>query len=187
MHEPVLTKADFVRRYEQGEFGNHSLTWNTLYEWQIDKRVDPLALYHIRNRTPGGPTWYNIHAGSIRDSWNYLTGYGNINPTSLYLSQMAPMHNTLIQGEVMRWTNVLYLTYSLVPLPMREALAQSTKVAEGIIALELLRTFMCPKSYEWLWYLLEEYEDHVVEFTTFNQEWGTVSGFNTVWWEVRKY
>jgi hypothetical protein len=100
---------------------------------------------------------------------------------------MAPTEETIFQGEVMWGLWGLELTYTTVALPMRDALLKETKLARGIIATFLLKHFLCPNSYEWLQVLLDYYPDHVVEFSTYSVNWGTLPGYNTVFWEVRKY
>jgi hypothetical protein len=186
MTKPVLTKADFVVRYAANEFGNHSPTWDTVADWRAERGYPYTGLYHIRNRVAGGPTYYNVPGVMLYRVWQEVLDTG-VAPETLYISEMCPTQHTEIQGEVMRWTNGLYLLYSRVKRPMREALVLKSEIAQGIIALELLRFFMCPNSLEWLWHLLDNYKDHVVEFTTFDCNWGTLPNYNTVYWEVRLY
>jgi hypothetical protein len=100
---------------------------------------------------------------------------------------MAPTDKTLFQGEVQRGLWGLDLFYTTVAKPMREALAVRSEQVNGIIASKLLEKYLCPCSHEWLLYLLESYPDHVIEFSTYSVEWGTVPGYNTVFWEIRKY
>ena len=57
----------------------------------------------------------------------------------------------------------------------------------GLSATQILQAKMNDLSWQWLNYLLEEYPDHVVEFSCFSKCWGTVPGYNTVFWEVRRY
>ena len=179
---PVLTKTDFVRRYLAGEFGNRAPTWDTLEQCL---RSGYKGLIHIRNRVKGAKTWYNVPHDRLKQAW--LEAIQCFPPEKLYLSAMAPTEKTVIQGEVQRGLWYLDLTYTTVRKPMREALAQECRTAKGLTAIRLLKTYLCPNSYEWLWYLLDEYEDHVVEFSTYSVCWGTVPGYNTVFWEVRKY
>ena len=186
MSKPVLTKKDFVKRYAKGEFGNASPTWEGFQEWWLDRAWRKYGeLYHIRNRIAGAETWYNVHHSNLRLMWEAATNL--FKPSQLYISAMAPTEKTLFQGEVMRREWGLELTYTTVAKPMRDALAERTQTARGIIALALLRRFLCPNSLAWLEHLLDEYPNHVVEFSTYSVEWGTVPGYNTVFWECRLY
>ena len=42
-------------------------------------------------------------------------------------------------------------------------------------------------SVEWIYELLENYPDHVIEFNCFTEPWGTLPGYNVVFWEGRSY
>lgn len=175
--KPVRTKKDFVRRYQQGEFGNRTPTWDRLVN------IDPsYPLYHLRNQVAGGSTYYNLQLGRLGLLWVQQN-----QPSDWYCAAMAPTEHTLIQGEVQRTAKGLYLRYTRVRKPMREALASSQEHVWGLEAREILRHFMCGRSYEWLGYLLDTYIDHVVEFSTYGIDFGTVPGVNTVWWECRLY
>lgn len=183
---PVLDKKDFVRRYAAGEFGNAAPTWNGFLDWSLANASKPReTFYHIRNRIKGGKTWYNVSDSDVARLWVDAVeseGIGN-----LYISEMAPTERTLIQGEVMLGVHGLRLFYSRVKKPMREALHGSAEEVEGLVASNLLKRYLCPKSWEWLNYLLEAYPDHVIEFSTYSKSWGTLPGYNTVFWEVRNY
>lgn len=184
MHPPVLTKADFVRRYKAGEFGNASPTWNNLSDFLV---TGGHGKFHIRNRIANGPTWYNLDAGELMFKWAELVAQG-VKPDELYISAMAPHHLNVIQGEVQRSAKHLDLFYSAVPnKPMRDALAECAHQVHGATARLLLRFYLNQRSYEWMEWLLAEYPDHVVEFSVFQKCWGTVPGHNCVFWEVRKY
>lgn len=183
-YRPVLSKADFVNRYLAGEFGNASPTWHTLEDFlgaQSSLRCST-DRYHLRNRQAGGETYYNLKAQELINLWSKVRS-----PSLFYTSQMAPTHLTVIQGEVQRLPFGLYLYYTHGKLPMRDALRASSAHANGIIANCILQATMSPKSWEWLTVLLDRYDDHVVEFSTYSTEWGTVPGYDTVYWEVRKY
>lgn len=177
---PVLTKRDFVRRFQRGEFGNRNLVWDTLDEY-LESGYK--GLIHFRNRIAGGPTIYNVPRERALDLWKEQRGNGD-----WYFAAMAPHNKNLIQGEVQRTHVGLELWYSTERgLPMRDALGSSGQRAYGIIGVSLLKSLMCPNSYEWLNVLLDRYDGHVVEFSTFSCEWGTIEGFNSVFWEVRLY
>lgn len=197
---PVLTKQDFVRRYKMGEFGNASPTYNTLQEFASACYPDWKSedLYHIRNRIAGGPTFYDVPSRDVRRKWYALVNQG-VPEGTLYISAMAPTPLTLFQGEIIQADNVGYeggqyqsnaglnLIYTQVKKPMRDALKEQSKYATGIMALELLRHYLDYNSQQWIAKLLDWYPSHTIEFSTYGKEWGTVPGFNTVFWEVRNY
>lgn len=182
---PVLTKTDFVRRYKAGEFGNASPTWDSYGEWAQAKGWNYGDFFHVRNRVAGGLTWYNVPWEKLLYVWSVARD--KCGERNLYISAMAPTEKTVIQGEVCRAPWMYELTYTRVQKPMRDALRDSTRRARGLEALFLLQENLCQRSYDWLQYLLDTYEDHVVEFSTYSISWGTVPGYNTVFWEVRNY
>lgn len=189
MKPPVLTKLDFVDRYLNGEFGNASPSWHSIGDFTDTCFTTKLGgnpvncEYHLRNRVAGGSTFYNLTRSQVICYWYANRCFRG----GWYISEMAPTELTLIQGEVMRAPWGLYLHGSIIPRPMRDALRLSSFHINGLRAYTTLKSYLCPRSYEWLWYLLEEYPDHVVEFSTYGIDWGTIPGFNTVFWEVRRY
>jgi hypothetical protein len=187
-HWPIDTKAKFVRLYKAGEFGNAAPTWYSLDSMEDGGVLEdsvPWQKFHIRNKAPGGPTWYNVSIEDLADTWYGCVGlYGT---EGLYISAMAPHweHGT-IQGEVRRSVEHLDLTLAATGLvPMRDALELGSNLVHGIEAVTTLRHYMDVNSYEWLQYLLDVYPDHVIEFSCFDRYWGTVPRRNTVFWEVR--
>lgn len=177
--KPVKTKADFVRRYQANHFGNRAPTWDTLNEYLQDNYQ---GLVHIRNRVVGGPTWYDVKSEDVDLVWHRVVAMGH---DQLYISGMAPTHLTLFQGEVQQSTNHIDLYYSQVRKPMRASLLEGGRQVSGILAIGLLRKYLCETSYDWLQTLLTEFEDHVIEFSTYATNWGTIPNVNTVFWEVR--
>lgn len=184
-YRPVLTKTDFVRRYAAGEFGNRSPTWNTLEEYL--NGGDTRSLIHIRNRIAGGLTWYNVPAVRVERTYHEALATG-LKPEQLYFSAMCPTEKTTMNGEVMIGDDgILYLHFSRVKKPMRDSLKEGGLHAFGLGASMRLKDVMNQASYEWLWHLLDNYEGHVIEFTTLSTCWGTDPDYNTLFWEVRMY
>ena len=186
---PVKTKRDFVRRYKLGEFGNRSPTWEDLHSFMLDDTVNENGLYHLRNRIADGPTWYDIPHSEVPHRWRRLIADGE-SPHNLYLSEMAPTERTVIQGEIQQVDKPqpgTVLTYSTVAKPMRDALKEERLTAWDLKALSLVALHMNPKSIDWLNILFQRYPGHVIEFSVYEQNWGTLAGFNTVFWEVRNY
>jgi len=187
-YPPVNSKKDFVKRYKNGEFGNASPTWNDLKSFLDEGRdKDLTGLYHLRNRVKGGPTWYNVSGGSVRDKWAEVHSLGQVTEGNLYVSEMCPTHKTQLVGEVTDTPDGLTLYASTLPRTMREALASSSFTVRGLPAVGYLRMYLNANSYEWMHELLDRYPGHVIEFTALSRCWGTLPGFNTVFWEVRNY
>lgn len=181
---PVLTKQDFVRRYQAGEFGNRAPTWDTIEEFLASGYR---GLVHIRNRVAGGPTWYDIPHDEVWFKFCEVIAKPNVSGKTLYFSGMCPTELTVIQGEIQRSARYIDLYYSCVPKPMRQSLIEGGIQVSGLTAVLLLRCFMDASSHEWLDHLLDEYPEHVIEFTTLSRPWGTIPRRNTIWWEVRNY
>lgn len=188
---PVLTKADFVRRYQEGEFGNRSPTWDTVDDLLRLSRGLAVGetvpgLFHLRNRVAGGVTYYDQRWSECVARW-----IDQPDRRGWYASQMVPpdVERTLrLQGEVCRSEEGLALYYSTVAKPMRVALTEKAEQVYGTLALLHLRRALCPHSLEWLMELLDRYPDHVVEFSSYDKPWGTLYPlYNTLTWEVRAY
>ena len=181
--KPVLTKADFYRRFYAGEFGNHSPMWSTLQDWKASGYDKEVA---IRTLRPGGRCDYLIHPRDVARRYaSFITqGY---RPGELNISAQCPEQDKTIQGEVGRSSRGLELYCSTSVLPMREALRLSGFEVHGLAAQQLLNQHLCSNSLTWMNHLLESYPDHTIEFTTLRYPWGTVPHHNTLIWEVRAY
>lgn len=179
--KPVLTKQDFYERFYKGEFGNHGLMWKTIDEWWLADYKHPIT---IRTFKPGGRCDYNIPRRKVFQRALEFQEQGWI---KLNLSAMAPTERTILQGEVAILEDGLNLFASRLKLPMRNALAEGGLHHTGVVAYQLLRNSCDLDSYEWLMYLCETYDEHVVEFSCFECDWGVIERKNTVIWEVRRY
>lgn len=185
MPKPVLTKRDFVRRYLASEFGNTAPEWGTLAEFLASGFVD---LVHVRNRVRGAETWYDVPAAEVPEKVEWIVEAGLSSERDLYFAAMGPGdHLRTLQGEVSDGPWGLDLLWTAVRRPMRDALRERSSRATGLTAKLLLDSRINLKSREWLRHLLDTYPEHVVEFTAWEVEWGTVSGHDTTFWEVRKY
>ena len=182
-YPPVLTKRDGAARFRAGEFGNASPSWDTVEKFTASGYT---GLVHVRNGlVAGGATYYNTRPEDVVKVWQ--PGY--------YISAMVPPDveaSLVFQGEVQQAPPGcgrcgLDLFYTRIAKPMRTALAENAVQVSGIIARVTLECLMDPLSYDWLQVLLERYEGHVVEFSTYGRQWGTLPGYRTVFWEIRNY
>ncbi len=176
-----VAKSLQVDGYQRNLYGNRTPTWNRFNEYADSGYY---GLVHIRNRVAGGPTWYDVPSDKVARVYTEVTRQGLIRPADAYFSGMAPTDRTTFQGEVRRCERGLDLVYSRVPKPMRQSLLEGTRLAEGIVAQELLRYYMDPTSYDWLGELLDNYSNAVVEFSCYSIPCGTLN-WNTLFWEVR--
>jgi hypothetical protein len=189
---PVRSKRDFVRRFAAGEFGNRTPTWDTpeqLHQFYMGYTIRGLrvpGLYHLRNRTAGGQTYYGLQWDECLIRWRTEN-----DPSGWYVGQMIPddLEKTLLlQGEVYRSEYGLALYYSTVPKPMRPSLLEGGTQVYLEAARSLLRWALNNASYEWLEYLLDAYPNHVVEFSAYPRPYGTLyPTYNTIIWECRRY
>lgn len=182
--KPVLTKQDFVRRYAAGEFGNRPSTWNTLSQLLSSGYRGSV---HVRNSVRTAPTNYFVPFEEVPETVAKLLKNG-FDERNLYYSQMGPETFKVFQGEVERSYRHLNLCYGITPKPMRQAFSEGDMIqVYGAKARSLLKHFLDLRSYEWLEYLLDTYEGHVIEFSTYSIKWGEIPGMNTVFWECRLY
>lgn len=187
MPKPVLTKEDFVKRFQQGEFGNRSPMWSSLKEYFANPLEHKYDLLHLRNRVKGGPTWFNIPYDKVGESAKTAISKGLVRESDLYVAAMCPTEKTTFQGEVRQTEEGLYIYGSRVAKPMRESLKEGGEHYFRLHAVGMLLTYMDQNSREWLEHLLHSYPDHVIEFTCLSQCWGIEPGYNTLFWEVRFY
>ena len=187
MSSTPKTKPEFVRRYKAGEFGNRPRTWNTLEQFKKwcwrDNNPDEVVVgktFHLRNKKAGGKTSYHLGAVRLCQYWKRMP-----NPSSWYASEMAPHHCNVIQGEATLEPCGLFLTYNTErDVTMREAMTRPS-YATGLKARTLLQR-LCLRGQEWLWHLLDTYDQSVVEFSSFSTQYG-IEDMRTVFWEVRPY
>jgi hypothetical protein len=86
-------------------------------------------------------------------------------------------------GLTLGWSGELFNPYTC-----REEMRRPGGVVEdsGMRAKALLDTFMDANSRAWVDELLDTYQDHVIEFSSFSNTLGCF-GWNTLFWEVRNY
>ena len=174
---PVHSKLEFINRFLEGEFGNRTETWTSPDSY---KKSGYASLVCLRSKVPGGLCLYDLEPKAALIHWEI---FGQ----SHYLSAMAPNHLTTFQGEVVQALKSLDLQFSTAKLPMREALAFSSENVHGAVASLLLQYYLNPQSMDWLNHLLDTYPGHAIEFSCFSVNLGILPGFNTLFWEVRRY
>ena len=179
MFGPVLNKRDFVRRYKNGEFGNAAPTWSSVFAFKEAHKTEwpkQEQLFHLRSKKPGGSTYYNL-------TFHQLCKQKNVD--DYYVSAMAPTQKTLIQGELRQSIRHLEVRYTTVKKPMRDAFKVEDNTIFGLQAKAVVSNCLDANSQDWIEVLLDRYPNHIIEFSTYSTQWGTLPGYNTVFWEVR--
>jgi hypothetical protein len=179
MKAPVLTKADYYRRWIAGEFGNRPQVWNSFTD--LDQSGYK-GFVNIRHRQPGSPYFGYALTRTTALDWIKATG---VPVAEFSFNETMPDDRLLIQGELMEDHRGLCLAYSREPTTMRNAM-RNPKQVYGLTARQLLKYYCDPYSYDWLLELLTEFPGHVVEWSTYSVLFGTERK-NTAIWEVRKY
>jgi len=179
VRQPVLTKADFYRRFLTGEFGNRGGIWSSFKElW--DSGYGGLVM--VRSQRPGGICEANL---TTAEAWTINQKHGH--RERLTFSAMCPHDRQTINGELHRDHRGLCLMYSHVKKPMRDSLREGGRQVFGLTAQHALRANVYAPDYEWLMELLELYPGHVIEFTAFEIFWGVLPRSKCSVWECRNY
>lgn len=182
----VDSKADYYRRAETLEFGNKLRVWPNFWEWFNSGYVGGIR-FRSRNRgsaafTMGPP----IPHGKVIDAYNDLLWNHGYDAAELLFCEPSPEDRNVIQGEVCRSDRGLELSWSTEPgITNREAMTRAN-YSTGLAAKMILEAKLDPADFECLMELLDEYPDHVVEFSAFSAELGVLRRRMVVW-EVRKY
>lgn len=195
--EPVLTKKQNFRLWQDGVFGNRLRTWRNPTEWfLLSNGHVPVA---IRTLLGGnGPFPFNLRSSvDVQNAWSELRRQG-IAEASMLVCEQAPDDDILIQGEYRHLDDGYALdgrTYwgsfhhSYALMPMRPALHAGSGVytSYGLQSHLLLRSRMNQGSWEDFQSLVSGYPTHVIEVSVYGCCLGNIPGRNTIVWEVRRY
>lgn len=178
MTTAIKRKSQMYELYHRGTFGNKNRNWLTLEDYLASDFHGLVALRETGK--VGGKCYYNLDRnGVLAHIPEFPKGYN--------ISEMLPSDKLLLQGEIQRDSQGLYLFYSKALAPMRDALKQSPQHARGVAVTMILQHYLDPSSLEDIYSLLDNYPDHVIEFSTYSCKVGEIPNRNTVIWEVRQY
>lgn len=178
--------------YEAGAYGNKFRTWDSVtaaYDAAADGSLPPEIV--MRYKGSMGGAQYRGYGQAIPSEsvTEYVSDWveAGADESLIVFNEAAPDERLVIQGEVMRGLRGLELRYSRMKARMRTAMAEDSHRLTGALAGLTLRQAMTPASYYDITDLLDLYEGHVVEFSTYEMCLGDCRGRNTVVWEVRDY
>lgn len=180
----ITNKKDFYELHKKGAFGNRALTWETLQELKTSDYAGQVCIRGLG--IPRNAVKYNIPQNQLTEEINNYIKQG-IPLEKLKFNEAMPDENLLLQGEIKLSKNHMDLTYTTVKKPMNLGFKEEQLHANGLTAINILKTNLCPSSYADLQVLLNKYTDSVIEFSTYSFPVGNIKGRNTVIWEVRNY
>lgn len=185
---PVNSKQDMYKRLAAGEFGNTIEQWFDLSRWSALAPAN-IGWWGIRSQVPGGPCFLNVRREDVPDAVRRVESEGYAYNISMMIDKVVTVR---LWAEVMRTAGGLYLYGVADPgekfgptASWRREMPTAGREWFGSVAGEVLRTLLNSNSYEDLMILLDNYPDHVVEFSACEQCIGVVAGRNAVVWEVR--
>ncbi len=185
MNTAIKSKERNYELWNLGRFGNTLRTWDDPCKAIIDDSF--FGPYVVRSKKPSGPCFYHIpNKGALRDTMVPIWMKADLDLNkSFYVNEVMPVEHVTVQGELQRTEQGLYFFYSHQKLHMREALKTTPRHATGFYVNCLLKTY-CQQYAEVLLSLLDEYPDHIVEFTAFDCPVGNL-GWPIIVWECRCY
>jgi hypothetical protein len=187
MLKPAVTsKRDYYQRAALGEFGNQIKSWLSLGDFFSDpEKKFPVA---VRYMEPGSP-FCVMDLASSKDVWEATDKMSELGAdlSLMVVNECAPDDKLTIQGELCERPGGAYLHYSTKRgYRMREGLAKFGRHITGLGSILTLAHFMDPTAFDAVRQLLQEYPEHVIEFSCYTVGVGTL-GWNTIIWEVRAY
>lgn len=167
----VPDKTTMYTLLRAGAFGNTAHNWSSYAELLASDYRGTLG---IRSLVIGGQFLAHVpFADAPTDAAMY--------------SEMQDDDHILLQGEVYRSVEGLYLFASKLKTPMRPALKEGGKHYWRTAAHRELEAALWPSDYDDLMDLLSVYIDSVVEFSAYDKTVGILPNRNTIIWEVRNY
>jgi hypothetical protein len=181
----IGSKKDYYALYNNGMMGNKPLTWNSYDELLSSSWRNGVSIRSCKG-IARSQTRFNVPFERIQQEMDDLKKSG-VSYSEMVFNQSMPDDKLLIQGEINRTENGIYLHYSNVKKPMNLALKEEPKHAFGLKAEMILKNFLFPQSYADLMELFEVFPDSVIEFGAYSTTVGNTPGRNTIVWEVRNY
>lgn len=176
MKKSVTTKNQMFRHLFQGDFGNAVRAYTSLEEFKHAPRD---ATYGFRFRSRSA-------AGCYHKTWDEVVEIFESRPHDILAVQaMMPDARIVVQGEICESPD-LHIHCSFLPLPMKTALLKEPHNYTGLQAHAFLQHYLTGADQDNIWYLLDEYPKHVIEFSVYSCPVG-IWDTNMVIWEVRLY
>ena len=182
----IRTKAEFYRLSDSGQLGNTIPSWPTVAAARSSGYHGPVM---IRDMTPSSSYMRpDVPMSQVESTIAHLATIG-ANPATLYLTQMTPCCNRIINAELIDLPSGLSLHYSTAQTHLRAALESFGRHATGSAALAILRHACDGESLDDLYSILDRYPGHAIELTAYESPIGRLAhmGRRVVIWETRLF
>lgn len=177
----ITSKKQFYELSMKGLTGNCVNQFNSLKEARDAGWTDTLS---FRYKIPSSPYLrYKLPPEVWDDTFEELVKMG-ADPNMFIFSENPDDTRLLLQAEFQDIVGGPYLRYSFVKTIQRVALQQEAFCAHGIKALEIIRHFFSPASFDQFQEIREMYPYHVCEFSCWDYDLGR-DNLNWVNWETR--
>lgn len=179
-----FTKEEFYDFYYENPIINKLPMWKNYSELLKDSYRGKVGIRYSKGI--GRKTRFNVEFENINNVLDEFEVEGfNRDDVNFVIAQ--PDDKILLLGELKLTERGLYLMYSQVKKPMKEALNTQTKHAFGLTAKLLLEQYLLPQSYADINTLFELYPNSIIEFTAYSKNFGILPNRNTIIWEIRDY
>jgi len=185
MEQPILTKSEFYRRWNEGILGNRPHTWKNVQNC-LESGYQGGVSIRYSGRNSGGRAIHNITptelpktvASLIRDGWR---------ESDMHFYEHVG--GATFNGEVIEdpYIGGLVLYFSTVKGLMRDSLREGGRQVSGMSAIAILQSRLWGEDYLRLRDLVDRYPGHTIEFSEFDRFVGIEKGSRMIIWEVRKY
>jgi hypothetical protein len=182
----ITSKSQYYELASRGIFGNKFRTWNTIEEYQNSGFTGPTR---FRSKVPGSAFFTTappFYGDVVRRAYEKLISRG-ARSGDLIFCEAAPEEFLTFQGELTRdWAGRLQLSWSTEPgITNREAMTRARR-SSGLEGALMLGHYLDPGDHDDLMQMLDDYPDHVVEFSVYSKAAGILDRRMIVW-EVRLF
>jgi hypothetical protein len=188
MKRRLDNKRAFYRLWHAGAFGNKIRAWSRPEE--VPQDFTGRIMLRAMNSPGGSALNRELPAREAVRVWKEDRAAGRL--PEWQGNETAPDDRAMLQGEILRDHEGLQVFATPRKaedvgklLRMRDVMPFARQYT-GLAAVLLLRRYLDPASLETVEELLNEWPDHVIEFTAFDGPLGTHNR-NTIIWEVRAY
>ncbi|MFA6064595.1 MAG: hypothetical protein WCW44_01175 [archaeon] len=181
----INSKREFYILYNNNLLGNKPLCWDTHKDLLASNWRNPVCIRSTKG-TARSNTRFNVPFNELEKELEDLKQTG-VKDSEMSFNQSMPDEHLLIQGEVKRTEQGVYLLYSTIKKPMNLAFKEEVKHAFGLKATMIMQTFLFPQSYDDVMDFLSSFPESIIEFGAYAVSVGNLKGRNTIIWEVRNY